>query len=537
MDPLKNKANDSLVNPQSIAKSASYIALGTFSSRLLGLLRDALFGALFSRTVTDAWLVAFRLPNMFRRLFGEGALTISFVPFFVKEMGSDKELSSSQKLANGTFTLLMIILCTLTLLGIIFSRPLVMLIAGEEAFLSVPGKFELTVVMNQIMFVFILLICLYAYAMAILNALKKFVLPAFAPVLFNVAMIVSTLLPRFYPQLSNTVLAWGVVAGGFLQMSILIPSLIKVGYFPKFSYKDAFLPAVRNVFQKMMAGIVGMGVAQIAIIVNTRFAASLGEGANSWIFWADRILELPLSLFAVSMGTALLPTLSYLWSSGEKEKMVDTYHQNFRLVLFLAIPSAIGLYILAQPVVELLFYRGKFSHNDLINTALVVKIYAFGIISYSSVRVAAQAFYAIHNTLLPSVVSGVCLLIHFFAAPYFMAQWGLGGLIVSTILSATLNMICLMIAFKKYLGSLQIKKFFLSTSKFLIASSAMGYFASTYYKVLALFHDSTFLRGLMVLIYVAVSFLIYFIVSIVLHTEEAKPVWSNLKKRMRVLAN
>ncbi len=517
---------------QSLAKSAGYIALGTLSSRVLGLLRDALFGALFSRTVTDAWLVAFRLPNMFRRLFGEGALSVSFIPLFIKELHPNKlkeDPLGPQKMANGVFTLLLIILTTATLLGILFSRQLVFLMAGEPAFMEVPGKFELAVEMNQIMFVFILLICMYAYAMAILNSLKKFILPAFAPVLFNIAMIVSTFMPRYF-GVSNVALAWGVVAGGFLQFAILIPPLVRAGYMPKLT-KNIWIPAVRLVFQKMLPGLLGMGVLQIAILVNTRFAASLGEGSNSWIFWADRILELPLSLFAVSMGTALLPTLSDLWSSNLKQKMVEVYHQNFRMVLFLAIPSAVGMYVLAEPIVDLLFRRGKFNEIDLFNTALVVKIYAFGIISYSAVRVSAQCFYAIHNTLLPAVVSAVCLIAHLIAAPFLMARWGLGGLITSTMISATLNMFMLMGAFKYYIGELQINKFFASVLNFIIAALVMGLFAKTYYMVLKYLPDGTIVRALLIVAYVALCVLIYFGVSFVLRTEEAQPVWNNLRRR------
>ncbi len=521
-----------------IAKSAAFIALGTLSSRVLGLVRDALFGALFSRTVTDAWLVAFRIPNMFRRIFGEGALSVSFIPVFVDLMNPKKigyDPNGSKKLVNGVFTLLVIILTAATFLGIIFSENLVRLIAGGESYMAVPGKFEMTVGMNKIMFVFILLICLYAYAMAILNALREFVLPAFAPVFFNIAMIVSTILPSVSSNFSQNVLAWGVVVGGLLQFAILIPPLIRAGYLPKLS-KEIWSDAIKIVFQKMVPGLFGMGILQLTIIVNTRFASALPEGTNSWIFWADRILELPLALFAVSMGTALLPTLALHWQLGERDKMVEIFHRNLKLVLFLAIPSSIGMYVMAEPIVELLFRRGRFDINDLQNTALVVKIYALGIISYTVVRIGAQAFYAIQNTKLPAYISAICLGIHFVLAPILMKSYGVGGLMASTVLSATLNMSLLLIAFKLKIGSLEPGSYIESLINFLIAGFTMGLFTKSYFYLLPHLPDVIWIRGLAIVLYIMVAAVIYFGVSFILKTPEAQPIWIRIKSRFNFRA-
>lgn len=517
-----------------IAKSAAFIAMGTLASRVLGLVRDSLFGALFSRTVTDAWLVAFRIPNMFRRIFGEGALSVSFIPVFVDLLNPNKighDLDGSKKLVNGVFTLLIIILTTFTFLGIIFSEDLVRLIAGGESFLSVPGKFEMAVRMNKIMFIFVLLICLYAYAMAILNALKSFVLPAFAPVFFNIAMIGSTLLPSFSSRFTEDVLAWGVVVGGLLQFGILVPALTRAGYLPQLT-KQIWSDSIKIVFQKMLPGLFGMGILQLTIVVNTRFASMLPEGTNSWIFWADRILELPLALFAVSMGTALLPTLSLHWQLNEREKMVEIFHKNLKLVLFLAIPSCIGMYVMAEPIVDLLFRRGRFDLNDLQNTALVVKIYSLGIVSYTVIRVGAQAFYAIQNTKLPAYVSAVCLGIHFFLAPMLMKSYGVGGLMASTVFSATLNMVLLLIAFHIKIGSVMSGGYFESLVNFLIAGFSMGLFTKSFFYISSQLPDSDVVQGSLTLVYVFMSGILYFAVSFILKTPEAQPVWQRIRSRI-----
>lgn len=517
-----------------LVRSATYMAAGTFSSRVLGLVRDAILGAFFSRTVTDAWLVAFRIPNMLRRLFGEGALSVSFIPIFIELMTNPKSKEEGRdfKLACGVFSLLSLILIVLTSLGIVFSKQIVHFIAGEEAYLAIEGKFELTVQMAKIMFAFCFFICIYAYFMAILNAYKKFALAAFAPVLFNVAMIVSTLLPAYMPhQFSDLSLAWGVTIGGFLQMLILIPALIKLKCLPKFSL-NIFDKNVLKVFRNMIPGLLGLGVMQIGLIINTRFASSLEEGANSWIYWSDRVLELPLSLFAVSLGTALLPTLATHWSKNEKKEMIETANQYLRMIFYVSVPCALGVWFLARPITEVLFMRGKFTTYDVMNTSNILMIYSFGILSFGGIRVIAPSFYAIKNTLYPALVSAICLLVHFFVAQYLMGPYGIKGLAASSMISSGLNFILLMIGFRVLIGPLMINKLINSLFKFTVAGIVMVAVIQCYEIMLAYFGDFFIVKLISLLAIICASVVTYFYVTSLLKTEEYELVFANVQRKI-----
>lgn len=517
-----------------LVKSATYMAMGTFTSRVLGLLRDAILGAFFSRTVTDAWLVAFRIPNLLRRLFGEGALSVSFIPIFIELMTNPKSKKEGKdfQLACGVFSLLSLILVIITILGIIFSADIVHLIAGEEAYLSIPGKFEMTVKMAQIMFSFCFFICLYAYFMAILNAYKKFALAGFAPVLFNVAMIVSTLLPAYFPMhFSSLSLAWGVTIGGFLQMIILVPELIRLQCLPKFSF-NFFDPHVLRVFRNMLPGLLGLGVMQIGLIINTRFASSLEEGANSWIYWADRVLELPLSLFAVSLGTALLPTLASQWSKNEKNQMIKTANQYLRMIFYVSVPCALGVWFLSRPIIEVLFLRGKFSEYDVINTSNVLMIYSVGILSFGGIRVIAPSFYAIKNTYYPALVSGLCLVIHYFVAQSLMEHYGIKGLAASSMISSGLNFLLLLVGFKVLIGDLELWNLIKSIFKFFIAGAAMVLVLQGYEPLVLYFGENFIVRLVSLLATIAISVVVYFGVTSVLKTEEYELVFANLQKKI-----
>lgn len=432
---------------QNIVVNALGMALGTLSSRLLGLVRDQLFTALFSRTVTDAWAAAFRLPNMFRRLLGEGSLAVSFVPIFVQErLGDDPERTKSQNLVNSFYTMLLVVLSVITALGIIFPKPFLSVVL-DQAYSAVPGKFELTVRMTQIMFGFIFLMSTYAYFMGILNALGKFALASFAPTLWNVSMIISTLVPQHWFPMEGDSLAWGVLLGGALQVLILVPSLRRFGYLPKLNFNFKNASALR-VWKNMLPGMLGMGLSHITTVVNLRFTSSLGEGPISHIYLADRLLELPLSLVSVSLGTALLPTLAEFWAAGKVQESRQTTDYYLRLNWFVAIPAAVGLYMLSLPILTVLFQHGRYTAADVASTVTVLQIYALSLLCISAVRVLVPSFYAMKNTWLPASVSAVCLVVHLILAPILMRDYGLRGLVSSTLVSSTLNLIGLGIAYQ-----------------------------------------------------------------------------------------
>ncbi|MBX2989167.1 MAG: murein biosynthesis integral membrane protein MurJ [Bdellovibrionaceae bacterium] len=517
------------------------MAFGTLSSRVLGLVREMAFAALFDRAVTDAWIAAFRLPNLFRRLLGEGSLSVSFVPVFVEARLQDPGANGGEgvraaNLANGFFTLLLGFLTVLTVLGILFPEPILQMVLGPP-YVAQTEKFELTVRLARIMFGFVFLISLYAYFMGILNALGIYGLPAMAPTLFNVAMIVSTLLPPAWFPSPGDGLAWGVIAGGFLQMAILVPALAKRGYLPKlawpFGNKD-----IRHVLRNMVPGLIGLGLIQVTTIVNMRFASELGEGPISWIAWADRLLELPLSLVSVSLGTALLPTLSGLWSQKRAREMSDTMNFLLRLNLFLCVGAAAGLYALSGPIIELLFERGRFTAVDTAATAGVLQIWALIMVPTACVRVLAPSYYAIKNTWFPALVSVICLVVHIVLAPLLMARWGLTGLNSSSLLSSSLNFVLLLSFYGWLVTGFAYGRVFLAFLKFLVPAAVMVAGLQLYWPLRAALGDSLFAKVFSLVGAVVVGGFVYALVSRLLGLEEwhgtAERLLAKVRRRLKL---
>lgn len=429
-----------------ITKSAFWVGLGTMTSRGLGFLREIVVAHYFSRLETDVFFVAFRLPNLFRRLFGEGALTVSFIPVLTDFLKNDDK-KGARDLVSGVFTLLFIILSALTIVGTAFPHLMVEPLTQGAGYSQVEGKVDLTIHQAQIMFCYIMLVSLYAFAMGILNTMRKFWLPAVAPALWNFAMIVGVLFFRNSFEISSDVLAWSTVVGGILQLGILIPMLVKSGFFPRFA---AFwkISGVGKVIRAMGPSVLGLSVMQIGVVINTYLASHLEQGSNSWIFWADRILELPLSLFAVSVGTAVLPTLSSLWSHGQKSEMRQMSLHSLKLTFLLAFPCAFGVYFLAQPIIQTLFEHGKFNSYDTQMTANILRIYGIGVIFAAGVRVLAPTYYAMKNTWLPALAAAFALCCHVMLAQIFIKYWGVQGLAASSVLSGGINFLILVISYR-----------------------------------------------------------------------------------------
>jgi len=455
------------------------MAFGTLTSRVLGQLRESLLAAYFDKRVTDAWAAAFRLPNMFRRLLGEGSLSVSFIPVFV-----DTNLHSqarAQNLVNSVYTFLLMILGCLTTFGVLYPDPLLNLVL-DPVYIADTEKFLLTLRLTKIMFGFIFFISSYAFIMGILNALGQFALPAAAPTLWNLCMIISTILPQHWFTHTGDQLGWGVLIGGAIQALILVPSLIKTGYFPKFSF-DYKNPDFLRVLRNMGPGMIGMGLLQFTTIVNLRFASSLMEGTISYINYVDRLIELPLSLISVSLGTALLPVLSGFLARNDHSKFVQTIKKYLELNMLLTTAAAAGLFSLAEPFVQLIFGHGHFNKPENITmTAQILQTYCWIMIFTSGVRVLTPAFYAVKNTWFPAVVSALSLGLHLILAPILLARYQVHGLMLSTISSATLNLILLLIFFPKFvLRGFHYAEFFKNILRYFALATATGAVARVFY--------------------------------------------------------
>lgn len=517
---------------------ALFMALGTFSSRVLGLVRESLFAALFPRAVTDAWYVAFRLPNVFRRLFGEGSLSVSFIPVFVEARVEGEGTDRARLLVNGFYTLFFLLLSVLTAAGVLFTEPIVSLLLDEN-YRADAAKMDLTVMMARIMFLYIFLVCTYAYFTAILNALGKYGLAAMAPTYFNVCMVISTLIPPRYLAWEGQALAWGVVAGGIVQAGVLIPSLRRQGYWPRLTL-NFNTPDVLKVLRAMAPGLIGMSLLQITTLVNTRFASRLGEGPISYINWADRLLELPLSLVSVSLGTALLPTLSRMWTEKNRVEFTATANYYLRLNLYVCVPAALGLFFLAEPIVEVLFFRGNFGVQDLIATSQVVRVYSLLIITSSLVRVFVPSYYAIKNTWFPAVVSGVCLALHLLIAPALMGRYGLTGLNASVVVSTTLNFLFLAGFYRAFVGTengFGWGRVLRSVVLFLVAGAVMAVGLQVYPPLRAFAGDSFLAKVSVLAVVIAWGAGLYGLMSALLRLEEFRvtfeTVWGKIRRRLR----
>lgn len=511
------------------------MAGGTLASRVLGYGREIAMLALFDRTVTDAYLAAYRLPNLFRRLLGEGSLSVSFIPVFIDllkhgKTDSDQIPPEARALVNGVFTLLVSVLTVITALGIFFSEEIVYLLVSGEGFMSIPGKYELTVKMAKMMFGFIFLISLYAYFMAILNSLKKFAMAAFAPALFNVVMVVSTFVPDTEAPFTGFYLSLGVMIGGFLQMAILVPSLIKVGALPRPTSK-VFSPHVSRIFKTMLPSWIGLGILQLTMVVNTRLASELSEGNISWLYLCDRILELPLSLFAVSLSSALLPTLSRLWSQGAREEMAETSAHYLRMVYFLALPSMIGVLVLAEPIVRLLFEYGRFHAMETQATAAILRVNSFAILTYAGVRVIVAPFYATKDTRTPAVTAGISLLFHIALASNLIHVYGAVGLTMSTVMSSALNLSLLMFFHRRKIGPLRLRGSFVSGLKMALSAGIMAVVLRGFFLVEPIVHGRIAIAAVFAA-FCAGSTLIYFGATHALGVQEARETWNGISRRV-----
>jgi len=434
-----------------VIKAAGVVGAATLFSRILGYLRDAViawyFGAGHS---TDAFIAAFRIPNLLRRLFGEGAIGNAFIPVltdYLTEEGQDEGL----RLARSALLVMSILLVVLSILGILLAPVIVKVIA--PGFFESPGKIPLTITLTRIMFPYIFFIGLVALCMGILNAFGHFAAPALAPVLLNLAMICAVIF--ICPYLSNPVtgLAIGVIIGGVLQLGLQLPFMIRKGLFLRTKSK-IFHPGLKKIAALMPPIIFGGAVYQINVLVGGLLASLLKEGSVSYLYFADRLVQFPLGIFAIAAATAVLPSLSRQAAINDLDALKDTFGHAVRLIIFLTIPSMVGLIILREPIVALLFQRGEFSSHATQLTARALLYYAMGLGAFSAVKIVAATFFALKDTRTPMIMALVSILANLVLGIILMRPMAHGGLALATSLASILNLGLLVHALRSKLGSL-----------------------------------------------------------------------------------
>jgi putative peptidoglycan lipid II flippase len=454
-----------------ITKAASTIGMGTLFSRILGFLRDMVIAHFFGAGMAaDAFFVAFRIPNLWRRLVGEGSLTISFIPIYTEYLTQKKD-EESREVTHIAFTIAGVVLLILTVLGILFSPILIRIIA--PGFTKIPEKFQLTVTLNQIIFPYLFFMGLFALSMGILNSLRHFFAPAIAPIFLNISMIVSVFL--FYHAFQKPVmaLALGVLTGGVIQFLFQVPFLMRKGISFRFNFNFRH-PAIKRIGYLMIPGLIGTGVYQLNVFIDTIFASFLPGGSVSYLYFADRLLEFPLGIFAIAIGMASVPSLSGLASQGKMEELKETLSFTFRLVSFISIPAMVGLISLKTPIINLLFQRGLFDYSATIMTAKALLFYSVGLWAIAGARTIIPAFYSLQDAWTPLKIALICLGANVVFNSILIYPMKHAGLALATSLSSTLNLILLFRKLNPKLGGLDLKKNIKSLLRILFCSLPLG---------------------------------------------------------------
>ena len=518
-------------------KAAGIIGIAVMCSRLLGLLREQIFAALFGGGMAmDAFTAAFRIPNLLRDLFAEGALSTAFVTTFSKTIarGGDQD---AWRLANKVATMTALLLGVICAVGMVFSDQLVHLLApGFD-----PDKAALTAHLTRIMFPFILLVSVAALVMGMLNAKNHFGVPAMASSFFNIGSIVFGVALGFWidPHFGARALiglAFATVIGGALQLAVQLPSLTRLGYRfrPDLHWRD---PGVKAILLLMGPAVIAASTTQFNVLVNSMFASTLGDGAIFWLAVAFRLMQLPLGLFGVALGTVTLPLLSRLVVAGRMDAFRSELARAMRWALLLTLPSMVGLMMLAEPIISVLYQHGKFSAYQAGEAAGALRFYAIGLAGYAALKVLVNAFYALERRKTPMLVSllavGLNLLLNWIFT--FRLGWGHRGLAFSTGCIATINFLLLYFLMQAQLKGLESRRLLVLLAKIAVAGTALiAVCAASSHWLLADWPHQALLPKIGALaLTVAVGCAVFAGCGILLHIEELKELRAALMRRLR----
>ena len=477
-----------------VVRSSGIVSIAVMFSRLLGLVREMVIASFFGAGfVTDAFNVAFKIPNLLRDLFAEGALSVAFVKTFTDYLEDPaKGEEAAWRLASLVMNALAVVLSVITLLGIIFAPQLVGFIAKGFS----PEKAQLAVLLTRIMFPFLLLVALAAVAMGVLNTKGKFGIPASASTMFNIGSIVGGLgfaywlsgggwiapsapdaVPDLSAQWAITGMAIGTLIGGGLQFLIQVPSLLRVGFRfrPLLSFRDA---GVRAVMRLIGPAVIGTAAVQINVVVNNYFASGI-EGGVSWLNFAFRLMQLPIGIFGVAIATATLPAISRFAARKDIPEFRSTLASSLGLVFFLTLPAACGLIVLGRPIIALIYQRGAFTSGATDAVAAALAAYSIGLAGYAAIKVLSPAFYALDDARTPMIISVASILVN-IAASYFLREqfarlgYAHAGLALSTSVVALVNFIALLLLMRRRIGRLEGRRIFSSFARIVLASLALS---------------------------------------------------------------
>jgi len=449
---------------------ATVVGVGTLASRLLGLLRDVVLAALFDRDATDAWWIAFTIPNALRQLLGEGAVTSAVVPLLSEKLAREGEVSARRFFA-GVRGASLVGLVAVTTLGVLFARPVTELFGGT--FGGRPGELERTVMLTRTIFPYILFMGTAALGMAALNAKRRFAVAAFAPGLLNIALVgAALLLPRVlasHGQDPVLALAFGALAGGFLQVAAQWPSLRAIGFADRPRW--VFDEDVRKVLSRILPLTFGIGIYSIDLVISRRFLAGLGSGAQSYFSWAMRLSDFPQGIFVMALSTAALPSLSMLAAKGATREFAMTWAHGANLAMFVAIPASATFVVLGEPIVVALFERGAFDARAAHETATALVWQGGAVWTVAAVRQTVSALYALGDTRTPVIVSALDLVVFVVLAAALRGPLRHVGVSVAVAGSSAAQMVLLLVGLRWRLGTLCGASLLKSIARTLVASA------------------------------------------------------------------
>jgi len=519
-------------------RATGVVGIAILSSRVLGLIREMVFAGLFGAGKNlDAFLMAFRLPNLLRDLFAEGALSTAFITTFSKKIAIEGD-QSAWRLADKVATLTAVFMSAVTVLGILFAPQLVDLLTwGSWS----PDKAALTVLLTRIMWPFMLLVSLAALVMGMLNAKHVFGPPAMASSYFNLGSIVAGVgigywIDPHFGARSLVGLAIGTLIGGAWQLLGQFPSLWKAGYKYRadFHWRDE---GVRTVLTLMGPAVIAASAVQVNVLINSGFAASLGNGPVSWLNIAFRLMQLPLGIFGVAIGTVTLPLVSKSAARGDTAEFRAILARGMRLAFLLTIPSAIGLAMLASPIISVIYQHGRFTAEMTRQTAGALQFYAIGLVSYAVLKVLTPAFYAIRKRNTPMVVSFLAIGANLFLNWLFTFRlgWGHRGLAFSTSLVATINFLLLYALMRRHTRRLETRQMLLAIAKICFASAllALVCWAANYWWLDAWASLRFFAKLAALLVTIVFGAIAFFTAAFLLRVSEVQDIIDVFRRRLR----
>ncbi len=517
-------------NKKSLIRSVTTVSGATAFSRVLGLVREQVMAYYFGASLaTDAFVTAFRIPNLLRDMFAEGALSSAFVPVFKEKLVQDRK-EEAFSLANITISAVLVIVGLLVLLGIIAAPIIIYLTAN--GFTADPLKFAMTVSLTRIMFVYLLLVSLSAVVMGMLNSFGRFAIPALAPAMFNVGMIISVWGLHSVLDVPVYALAIGVLIGGVGQLVVQLPALFKLGFRFRFNF-DFLNEGFKRIVRLFGPMVVGLSASRINIVISTLLASFLIEGTISYLNYSYRLMHFPLGVFAVALGTVSLPKASELAAKGDMKEMANSFNQAISLNLVLILPSAAFLAIFARDIVSLIYQYGSFSDTDSSRTALALLHYSYGLIGFAAVRVTAPFYYAMGDSTQPTrfslITVGANLLLYYPA----IMMLDFAGLAAATSIAGLINF-GLLLYFLPGKGIPVSRNHILLIALRIAVAAAIAFLMAAMIPVPSFLPDSGISGGISRLIISALSgALLFFLLCYIFRVKELSFLYKGFLKRVR----